>query len=111
MCRNLEYSERLREKEKVGGMPAKLNEKKSNRQLERSLRSRRKKSSTPYPFRRLLRRLLEREIKDKGDIFLLEEQRENFVTAVEKIRDASGHQGKNERQSKNEQEHVRSFPP
>ena len=86
MCRNLEYSERLREKEKVGGMPAKLNEKKSNRQLER-------------------------EIKDKGDINLLEEQRENFVTAVEKIRDASGHQGKNERQSKNEQEHVRSFPP
>ena len=86
MCRNLEYSERLREKEKVGGMPAKLNEKKSNRQLER-------------------------EIKDKGDIFLLEEQRENFVKAVEKIRDASGHQGKNERQSKNEQEHVRSFPP
>ena len=82
----MEYSERLREKEKVGGMPAKLNEKKSNRQLER-------------------------EIKDKGDIFLSEEQRENFVTAVEKIRDASGHQGKNERQSKNEQEHVRSFPP
>ena len=82
----MEYSERLREKEKVGGMPAKLNEKKSNRQLER-------------------------EIKDKGDIFLLEEQRENFVTAVEKIRDASGHHGKNERQSKNEQEHVRSFPP
>ena len=86
MCRNLEYSERLREKEKVGGMPAKLKEKKSNRQLER-------------------------EIKDKGGIFLLEEQRENFVTAVEKIRDASGHQGENERQSKNEQEHVRSFPP
>ena len=86
MCRNLEYSERLREKEKVGGMPTKLNEKKSNRQLER-------------------------EIKDKGGIFLLEEQRENFVTAVEKIRDASGHQGENERQSKNEQEHVRSFPP
>ena len=82
----MEYSERLREKEKVGGMPAKLNEKKSNRQLER-------------------------EIKDKGGIFLLEEQRENFVTAVEKIRDASGHQGENERQSKNEQEHVRSFPP
>ena len=86
MCRNLEYSERLREEEKVGGLPTKLNEKKSNRQLER-------------------------KIKDKGDIFLLEEQRENFVTAVEKIRDASGHQGKNERQSKNEQEHVRSFPP
>ena len=43
MCRNLEYSERLREKEKVGGMPAKLNEKKRNRLLERSLSSRRKK--------------------------------------------------------------------
>ena len=53
MCRNLEYSERLREKEKVGGMPTKLNEKKSNRQLER-------------------------EIKDKGGIFLLEEQRIKF---------------------------------
>ena len=56
-------------------------------------------------------RLLQRAIKDKGEIFLLEEQRENFVTVVEKIRDASGHQGKNERQSKNEQEHVRSSPP
>ena len=66
---------RDREKEKVGGMPAKLNEKKRDRQLER-------------------------EIKDKGDIFLLEEQRENFVTAVEKIRNASGHQGENERQKK-----------
>ena len=27
---------------------------------------------------------LEREIKSKGDIFLLEEQHENFVTAVTK---------------------------
>ena len=27
---------------------------------------------------------LEREIKNKGDIFLLEEQHENFVTAVTK---------------------------
>ena len=50
---------RDRQKEKVGDMPAKLNEKKSNRQLER-------------------------EIKGKGDIFLLEEQRENFVTAPRK---------------------------
>ena len=49
-------------------MPAKLNEKKSDRQLQG-------------------------EIKDHGDIFLLEEQRENFVTAVEKIRNASGHHG------------------
>ena len=46
-------------------MPAKLKEKMSNR-------------------------LLQRAIKDKGEIFLLEEQRENFVTAVEKMRNASG---------------------
>ena len=41
--------EKDREKEKVGGRPAKLNEKKGNRDLER-------------------------EINNKGDIFLLEEQ-------------------------------------
>ena len=40
-------------------MPAKLNEKKGERDLEL-------------------------EIKDKGDIFLLEEQHENFVAAVRK---------------------------
>ena len=51
--------EKHREKEKVGGRPAKLNEKKGDRHLER-------------------------EIKNKGDIFLLEEQHENFVTAVTK---------------------------
>ena len=55
-----------REKEKVGDRPVKLNEKKSDRQLER-------------------------EIKDKGDIFLLKKQHENFVAAVLKIRNASGH--------------------
>ena len=50
--------EKHREKEKVGGRPAKLNEKKGERDLER-------------------------EIKNKGDIFLLlEEQNENFATAV-----------------------------
>ena len=51
--------EKHREKEKVGGRPAKLNEKKGERDLER-------------------------EIKNKGDIFLLEEQHqhENFVAAV-----------------------------
>ena len=48
-----------REKEKVGGRPARLNEKRGDRDLER-------------------------EIKNKGDIFLLEEQHENFVTAVTK---------------------------
>ena len=50
--------EKHREKEKVGGRPAKLNEKRGDRDLEQ-------------------------EIKNKGDIFvLLEEQHENFVTAV-----------------------------
>ena len=47
------------EKEKVGGRPAKLNEKKGERDLEQ-------------------------EIKNKGDIFLLEEQYENFVGDVTK---------------------------
>ena len=51
--------EKDREKEKVGDRPAKFNEKKSDRQLEL-------------------------EIKDKGDIFSLEEQHENFVAAVGK---------------------------
>ena len=59
---SLEYTreqEKHREKEKVGGRPAKLNEKKGDRDLER-------------------------EIKNKGDLFLLEEQHENFVTALTK---------------------------
>ena len=51
--------EKDREKEKVGGRPAKLNEKKGDRGLER-------------------------EIKNKVDIFLLEEQHENFVAGVTK---------------------------
>ena len=46
------------EKEKVGGRPAKLNENKGNRSLEREIKTR--------------------------DIFLLEEQHENFVAAVTK---------------------------
>ena len=49
--------EKDREKEKMGGRPAKLNKKKGDRGLKR-------------------------EIKNKGDIFLLEEQRKNFVAAV-----------------------------
>ena len=60
---SLEYTreqEKHREKEKVGGRPAKLNEKRGDRDLEQ-------------------------EIKNKGDIFVLsEEQHENFVTAVTK---------------------------
>ena len=51
--------EKDREKEKVGGKPAKLNEKKSDGDLER-------------------------EIKNKGDIYLLEEQNEDFVAAMRK---------------------------
>ena len=51
--------EKDREKEKVGGMPAKLNEKKGDRDLER-------------------------EINNKGDIFLSQEQHDNFVAAVRK---------------------------
>ena len=50
----------------MGGRPAKLNEIKGDRDLER-------------------------EIKNKGDIFLLEKQQENFVAAVTM-------QGENERQ-------------
>ena len=74
-CPQIWNTEKDREKEKVGKRPAKLNEKKSDRQLER-------------------------EIKDKGDSFFLEEQRESFVAVVGKIRNASGHQGEIERQSK-----------
>ena len=51
--------EKDREKEKVGGRPAKLNEKKGDRGLER-------------------------EMKKQMRHFLLEEQRENFVAAVTK---------------------------
>ena len=51
--------EKDREKEKVGDRPAKLNEKKGDRGLER-------------------------EIKNRGDIFSLEEEQENFVAAVTK---------------------------
>ena len=49
--------EKDREKEKVSGSSAKLNEKKGDRDLKG-------------------------EIKNKGDIFLFEEQQENFVVAV-----------------------------
>ena len=59
MSTSLEYRATERQKkEKVGGRPAKLNEKKGDRDLERAIK--------------------------KGDIFLLEEQQENFVAAVTK---------------------------
>ena len=51
--------EKDREKEKVGGRPAKLNDKKGDRDLEQ-------------------------EIKNRRRHFLLEEQHENFVAAVTK---------------------------
>ena len=51
--------EKDKEKEKVGVRPAKLNEKRGDRGLER-------------------------EIKKKGYIFLLEKQHENFIAAVTK---------------------------
>ena len=51
--------EKDREREKVGGRPAKLNEKKGDSDLER-------------------------EIKNRRRHFLLEEQLENFVAAVTK---------------------------
>ena len=60
MSTNLEYRAGERQKKgKVGGRPAKINEKKGDRGLERGT-------------------------KNKGDIFLLEEQHENFVAAVTK---------------------------
>ena len=61
--------EKDREKEKVGGRPEKLNEIKGDRDLERG-------------------------IKNKGDIFLLEEQLDNFALGVTKMRNAIGHQCK-----------------
>ena len=58
MSTNLEIEqEKDREKEKVGGRPAQLNEKKGDRGLEG-------------------------EMNNKGDIFLLEEQHDNYVAAV-----------------------------
>ena len=84
MSTNLER-ERQRKK-KAGDMLAKLNEKKKKR------------------------RELEREIKNKGDIFCLENNIK-FCSGSEKMRNASGHQGENERQwKKSEKERVRKFP-
>ena len=62
--------EKDRDKEKVGDRPAKLNEKKSDRELKNV-------SFAFYP-------RVNARVKSKGDIFLLEEQNENFVAAVRK---------------------------
>ena len=54
---------------------------------------------------------LEREIKNKGDIFLLEEQHENFVAAVTKweMLAATNARWKWAAVKKSEREHVRPF--
>ena len=73
--------EKDREKEKVGGRPAKLNEKKGHRELER-------------------------ERKNKGDIFFFffsGRTAWKFCSGGEKMRNASGHRGENERQWKRKQ--------
>ena len=64
----------------MGDRPAKLNVKKSDRDLERKIRS-----------------------------YLLEEQHEIFFSGGEKMRNPSGHQGENERVKKSEQQQVRHF--
>ena len=61
--------EKDREKEKVGGRPAKLNEKKGDRDLER-------------------------EIKNKGDIFFVGRTTWKFCNGGDKMGNASGHQYK-----------------
>ena len=69
MSTNLEYRARERERKRESRrQAAKLNEKKGDRDLQR-------------------------EIKNKGDIFGLEEQHENFAAAV-----TNQMQGENERQ-------------
>ena len=75
-----------REKENVGGRPAKLNDKKDDRDLER-------------------------EIKNKGDIYLLEEKHENFVAEVTKweMLAATNASWKWAAVKKGEREHVRHF--
>ena len=55
----------------MGDRPAKLNEKKSDRELERKIRS-----------------------------YLLEEQHEHFFSGGEKMRNPSGHQGENDASEK-----------
>ena len=70
MSTNLEYRAReTQRKEKVGCRPAKFNEKKGDRDLER-------------------------EIKNKGDIFFVGRTTLKFCNGGDKMRNASGHQCK-----------------
>ena len=80
------------EKEKVGGRPAKLNEKKSHIELEREIK------------------------KERGHHFFIGRTTWKFCSGGEKMRNASGHRGEKERQWKKkqtnkqtEQEHTRRF--
>jgi len=80
--------EKDREKEEVGGRPAKLNEKKGDWDLEREIK------------------------KNKGYIFFVEEQHENIVAAVTKGEMlAATNAGENERQWKKVNETRTTFPP
>ena len=71
---NMEYIEKdkHREKEKIGDKPAKLNEKKSDRELERA--------------------------KKAKKAFFVGRATKKFCSGGEKMRNASGHQDENERQ-------------
>ena len=79
--------EKDREEEKMGGRPAKLNEKKGDRGLER-------------------------ERKNRGDIFFVGTTTGKFCRGGEKMGNASGHQCKvkmSGREKKSERELVRHF--
>ena len=65
----------------MGDRPAKLDERKSDRELSE----------------------LERKIKS----YLLEKQHEIFLSGGEKMRNPGGHQGENERVKKSEQQQIR----
>ena len=75
--------EKDREKEKVGSRPAKLNEKKGDRDLER-------------------------EFKNKGDFFGVGRTTGKFCSSGDKMRNGSGHQRK-VKMSGSEWEHIRHF--
>ena len=68
--------EKEKDKEKVGGRPAKLNEKKSHIELEREIK------------------------KERGHYFFIGRTTWKFCSGGEKMRSASGHRGENERQWK-----------
>ena len=81
--------EKGREKEEVGGRPAKLNEKKGDRDLEREIKKNKQRRH-----------------------FFVEQQHENIVAAVTKGEMlAATNAGENERQRKKVNETRTTFPP